>query len=82
MDLRMLASVLLNLVACAVPFAFFVEYFGPEVRIEPRIDLASVGCRRISLVRFSGRPDCRTTVLRTRRHSAAPHNPALEGQGN
>ena len=33
MDLRMLASVLLNLVACAVPFAFFVEYFGPEVRI-------------------------------------------------
>ena len=33
MDFRMLASVLLNLVACAVPFAFFVEYFGPEVRI-------------------------------------------------
>ena len=33
MDLRMLASVLLNLVACAVPLAFFVEYFGPEVRI-------------------------------------------------
>ena len=37
MDFRMLASVLLNLVACAVPFAFFVAYFGPEVRI----DLAS-----------------------------------------
>ncbi len=33
MDFRMLASVLLNLIAFAVPLAFFVEYFGPEVRI-------------------------------------------------
>ena len=33
MDFRMLASVLLNLVAFAVPLAFFVEYFGTEVRI-------------------------------------------------
>ena len=37
MDFRMLASVLLNLVAFAVPLAFFVAYFGAEVRI----DLAS-----------------------------------------
>ena len=33
MDFRMLASVLLNLVAFAVPLAFFVEYFGADVRI-------------------------------------------------
>ncbi len=33
MDFRMLASVLLNLIAFAVPFAFFVEYFGAEVWI-------------------------------------------------
>ena len=33
MDFRMLASVLLNLIAFAVPLAFFVAYFGPEVRI-------------------------------------------------
>ena len=33
MDFRMLASVLLSLVAFAVPLAFFVEYFGADVRI-------------------------------------------------
>ena len=45
MDFRMLASVLLNLVAFAVPFAFFVAYFGPEVRIrlESTWHLSAVG---------------------------------------